>query len=75
MSDSVNIMEAEFYANRKSEQDWRVMYYCVKCMKIHREVRAEDKVFSTGYTLINNIKISLGLCTPTDPKLTVEYAH
>ncbi|WP_367759643.1 DUF3973 domain-containing protein [Ammoniphilus sp. 3BR4] len=51
------------------------MYYCVKCMKIHREVRVEDKVFSTGYTLINNIKISLGLCTPTDPKLTVEYAH
>ncbi|MEW9669152.1 DUF3973 domain-containing protein [Ammoniphilus sp. 3BR4] len=39
------------------------MYFCIKCGKLHLDNKTEVKIFSTGYTLLNEEKVPLGICT------------
>jgi hypothetical protein len=46
------------------------MYFCVQCKEIHIEEKSAAKVFSTGYVLINEVKVPLGVCQSKDKETT-----
>jgi hypothetical protein len=44
------------------------MYFCLRCKVIHDKTKEIDKVFSTGYVLIDDRKIYMGFCQFDEPK-------
>jgi hypothetical protein len=38
------------------------MYHCLSCNRLHHNSSAE-KLFQSGYILVNEMKVPLGICT------------
>jgi hypothetical protein len=48
------------------------MYFCIQCKEVHDKEGSGDKVFSSGYVLINESKVSLGICQSQDKEEKVQ---
>jgi hypothetical protein len=44
------------------------MFHCINCSKVHEDDSSAEKLFQSGYTLVNDIKIPLGICKMEDNK-------
>jgi hypothetical protein len=42
------------------------MYYCLNCNKLHEKNLSAEKLFQSGYVLVNECKVPLGMCTPEE---------
>ncbi|MEW9671387.1 DUF3973 domain-containing protein [Ammoniphilus sp. 3BR4] len=38
------------------------MYYCLHCKQIHKCTGKKETIFQSGYTLVEDKKIPLGMC-------------
>jgi len=44
------------------------MYYCLTCDKIHQHDMSAERIFESGYILVNDTKVPLGICKTDDNK-------
>ena len=40
------------------------MYHCLTCNGIHHQDESAEKIFKSGYILVNETKVPLGICKP-----------
>lgn len=38
------------------------MYFCIACNKVHQDDTSVGKLFATGYILVDEKKVALGIC-------------
>lgn len=38
------------------------MYYCLECKRVHEKDPEPEQLFHSGYTLINQKQVPLGVC-------------
>lgn len=38
------------------------MYYCINCQKLHKQQKDAERLFHSGYILVNESRVPLGFC-------------
>ncbi len=39
-----------------------IIYYCISCKEFHEELIRQERIFKTGYTLVDEGFVPLGAC-------------
>lgn len=42
------------------------MYQCLTCKTIHENDSSANKIFQSGYVLVNELKVPLGICNKSN---------
>ncbi|MBP1930122.1 DUF3973 domain-containing protein [Ammoniphilus resinae] len=50
------------------------MYHCLACNEIHHHDESAEKIFNSGYTLVHDTKVPLGVCKKLNDLKRVAFA-